>query len=350
MEYHGRLPARTRPRRDEPSWPRVIATTVRLWFERHPLFGRHPLAPSPRTRKRRIMAALVALAVIALGAGVAGVIIGQATSSEPLTVRSSSATGGPASGQQPAGGSSAALGASAATRASAAAWVARQVAPAAIVACDPAMCATLQQQGLPAARLLSLGTAAPDPLGSDVVVATPAVRNQFGTRLAGVYAPGLIATFGSGAGRIDVRAIAANGAAAYQSAVAADRSGRRSAGQQLLRNPRISLSAAARQDLSAGDVDSRLLITLAALAGQQPVKVTSFGDAAPGAGTALPLRAAVIAPLKAGAQAKSRLRSMQSFIEAQRQPFAPLRAGLTNGSALTIEYAAPSPLGLINGP
>ena len=137
----------------------------------------------------------------------------------------------------------AALGASAATRRETATWIAGQVAASAIVACDPAMCTALEADGLPATRLVVLGTAAPDPLGSDIVVATLAVRNQFGTRLQSVYAPVVIASFGAGAGRIDVRTIAPDGAAANLAALAADRSSRVSAGSQLLRNPRIIVAA-----------------------------------------------------------------------------------------------------------
>jgi hypothetical protein len=41
---------------------------------------------------------------------------------------------------------------------------------------------------------------------------------------------------------------------------------------------------------------------------------------------------------------------MLSFIAAQQQPYRPLRASLVGTSALTVEYAAPSPLGLLGGP
>jgi hypothetical protein len=41
---------------------------------------------------------------------------------------------------------------------------------------------------------------------------------------------------------------------------------------------------------------------------------------------------------------------MLSFVDAQQQPFLPLRTSLVNTSALTVEYAAPSPLGLLSGP
>ena len=85
------------------------------------------------------------------------------------------------------------------------------------------MCAALQSAGLPAADLLVLGTATPDPLGADLVVATAAVRSQFGARLAGVYAPVVLARFGTGAAGIDVRVIAPGGAPAYRTCSPATR-------------------------------------------------------------------------------------------------------------------------------
>jgi hypothetical protein len=330
MEYHGtRLPARAR--RTEPSWPTVIATTLRLWFERHPVAGRKG------TRGRRVTVAAAAVGAAALGAGVTFAIVGHTATSARV-------------GAPPSAGSTGALGASAATRAQAASWIAGQVASSAVVACDPAMCAALQADGLPAARLLVLGTAVADPLGSDVVVATASVRNQFGVRLASVYAPAVIASFGSGAGRIDIRATASDGTAADASARAADRRARISAGTQLLRNSRIAVAPGARAALSEGDVDPRVLMLLAALAVQQPVRISAFGDPSPGASQAVPLRSVQIAPLRPGTQAESRLRAMLSFFEAQQRQFLPLRASLAGTSALTVEYAAPSPLGLIGGP
>jgi hypothetical protein len=306
---------------------------------------------------------LAVAVVIALGVAAAGVFIerglavredtssGAATSSRaatPPTAGTSTAvrSGSPAPG---ALGSSGALGVSVATRDQAAKWIATQVTASAIVACDPAMCATLQASGITAGRLLALGTTAADPLGSDVVVATPAVRSQFGIRLAGVYAPAVIASFGSGAGRIDVRAIAPSGAAAYQLVLAADLRARISAGQQLLRNRRIIVPAAARAELLAGGVDPRVLMTLATLAAEQPVRILSFGDPSPGANSAEPLRGMELVPLAGGSLARSSLRSLLSFLSQQRPPFAPLRASITHSSALSAQYAAPSPLGLLGG-
>ena len=322
MEYRG-TGLSARARRSEPSWPSVIATTLRLWLERHPVFG------GKRPRRRRVAVALALVVVVALGAGVIGLIIGRSARSSPVP---------------------AAAGGASATRGEAASWIAGQVAASAIVACDPAMCAVLHADGLPATRLLVLGTATADPLGSDVVVATLAVRNEFGTRLQSVYAPVVIASFGTGAGRIDIRAIAPDGTAAYEAALAADRRSRISAGGQLLRNPRIIVTGGARNALSAGDVDPRLLMMLAALADQQQVRIIAFGDPSPGASPVVPLRSVQIAALGPGAGAEASLRSMLSLIDAQRQPFQPLRAALAGSSALTVEYAAPSPLGLLGGP
>src|ERR1700722_10613169 len=332
----GGLPARAR--RPEPSWPVVIATTLRLWLERHPVIGRRG------SRRRHAAVALAAVALVVLGA--AGAIIGHAATSSSSAASSSAASRDSGSGSL----SAAALGASAVTRGAAASWIADQLAASAIIACDPAMCAALQADGLPATRLLVLGTAAAGPLGSDVVAATLAVRNEFGTRLQSVYAPVVIASFRTGPGGMHARAIAPEGAAAYRAALAADSRSRISAGGQLLRNPHISVAAGARKALSAGDVDSRLLMVLAALATQQQVRITAFGGPSPGAGLGVPLRSVQLAPLGSGAKAVASLRSMLSFVDGQRQPFQPLRAALVGSSALTVEYAAPSPLGLLGSP
>jgi hypothetical protein len=325
--------------RPEPSWPKVIATTVRLWVDRHPVAG------LKMTGWRLV--SLVAGAVIVVSAAITGIVLGSQTTSSavaPVALRSQ-----PSSPSQSAPPSSNSLQAAAATRQAAAQWIVAQVGPSAIVACDPAMCAALQASGIAASRLLVLGTSAPDPLGSDLVVATPALRSQFGARLASVYAPAVIASFGSGAGRIDIRAVAPDGTAAYDSALAADLSARIAAGRQLIGNRHVSMPAAAKAVLRAGQVDPRLLDMIAALAAQQPLRILSFSDSSPGAGAAIPLRGAELAPAHAGEHAAARLRTMLSFLRAQRLPFLPMQADLIGKSALSVEYAAPSPLGLLSG-
>jgi hypothetical protein len=234
-----------------------------------------------------------------------------------------------------------------AARDQAAAWVASQVSAGAIVSCDPVMCAVLVRHGFPAANLLVLGPGAGDPLGSGVVLATGAVRAMFGSRLDTVYAPQTLASFGTGQARIEVRAVAPDGAAAYRTALAADLDARRAAGLQLLADPRVTGPATVRADLAAGRVDARLLITLAAMAANEPLRLLAFGGVGPGASSGTPLRTAELAAPAATAQA------MLAFVRAQRPPYLAARSALSGGSGgqvLSIEFAAPSPLGLLHAP
>ena len=192
----------------------------------------------PRRRLRPFVLAAIAVAVVAFLAAEAS---GALSGGDQVSRLQAAADG---TGASPA----------VAIRHQAAAWVASQVSGGAIVACDPAMCSALLAQGVTAGNLLVLRSAGSDPLGSDVVMATAAVRSQFGARLASVYAPEVIASFGSGELRIDVRAVAPDGAAAFQHALAADLAARRTAGSQLLRNSRIGTSPGARAALVAGQV------------------------------------------------------------------------------------------------
>ena len=178
------------------------------------------------------------------------------------------------------------------TRHQAAVWIGQQVAPDILVGCDPEMCNELQSSGFPAGQLHELQPSAPDPLGSQLVVATPVIQSQFGTRLASVYAPLVIASFGSGAERVDVRYVAPNGTKAFESQLAADRKARVTAGEQLLTNKHVQPSAAARQALLAGQVDPRLLVTLGTLADLMPIHLVAFDDPSPGAASDVPLRGA----------------------------------------------------------
>jgi len=218
-------------------------------------------------------------------------------------------------------------------------WVAKQVSPAAVISCDPAMCAVLKAHGVPAAQLQVNANA--NPADAAVVVATPGVRGQLGTRLTSVYAPELIASFGADPARIDVRAATPGIGPSYPTAVVADRADRISAGQQLLRNKRIGVSHAARAALTAGDVDPRLLVMISALAARQRLNIVSFGDPSPGAPD-VPLRSAVVG---VGKPAK-----LVTFLRGQRPPYRPdqvLIVRIARGQrGLSIEFDAPGPLGL----
>jgi len=242
----------------------------------------------------------------------------------------------------------------------AAAWVATQVSRSAAVSCDPLMCQVLEAHGIPAGHLDVLGPHGARPLGSAVLVATPAVRRDLGGRLGSRYAPVVIASFGSGGARIEIRVIAPDGAAAYIRALRADLASRISSGAQMLQSPRITMSAAARRQVLAGHVDSRLLITIVSMTGLNlvepvPLTVLAFGDPGPGAGGGCPLRSAELGPTGNTDPASSAftVRQMIRFLDQQKPPYAPAWTAmvrLPSGQAvLRLEFAAPTPLGLLAG-
>jgi hypothetical protein len=309
----------------EPSWAKVLGNTVALWLARRPV-------------RHRVLGALVAV-LVAFAAGGLTVAL----------VRNSGTGRGGSTGSGPA--SLAPLRAATAARQSAATWIEAQVSHDTVVSCDPAMCAALQAKGFPAGDLMTLGPGTSDPLGSAVVVATAAVRSLFGSRLTTVYGPTVIASFGSGSAQVDVRVYAAGGAAAYLAALRADQASRQSVGSQLLRNSHVSVSAAARQQLASGQVDSRLLITIATLSGQGPVSVAAFTDSGPGASAGAPLREAELAT-PAGAKS-GYLQSVLALLRAQQPPYLASSATLTRladgQQVVQIVFDAPSPLGLLRG-
>jgi hypothetical protein len=231
------------------------------------------------------------------------------------------------------------------------AWVAAQASRSAVVSCDPQVCADLANKGFPSANLSTLGPESADPLVSDLVVATADIRARYGDRLASAYAPVIIASFGSGDRRIDIRAIAPHGAAAYLSALRADVTARKSAGITLVHSRQITTSAAARAQLIEGKVDRRLLSTIADLAAIHPVSILAFGDSGPGASPGMPLRAADLAEAvgHAARPSPAYVQSMVNFLHAQHGTRAPAHiqtVRLTGGrAALRVEFAAPSPVG-----
>jgi hypothetical protein len=312
----------------EPSWPKVVGTTVQLWLARRP-------------RSQRVLGALIALLVVFAAGGLTVALIRHPAAGRPAPGGGVPDTSGLAPVQ-----------AATAARQSAAAWVSAEVSHSAVVSCDPAMCAALEASGFPAGDLMTLGPAAVDPLGSAVVVSTAAVRSLFGTRLTSVYAPTVIASFGSGTAQIDVRVYAAGGAPAYLAALRADQLSRQNNGRSLLRNRRVSASPAAQPQLAAGHVDTRVLVLIATLAseGPGPVQIVAFGDSGPGASAGVPLREVEIAASPPGARS-GYLPSVLAFLRAQQGPYVPSSVKTTflagGQEVVRIVFDAPSPLGLL---
>ena len=242
------------------------------------------------------------------------------------------------------------LAAEALARKQAVTWILGQVSRAAVVSCDPQVCANLVSAGFPSANLLTLGPTSNDPLGSALVVATAPIRAQYGSRLASVYAPAIIASFGSGTARIDIRLVYPGGAAGYSAVQGTALRARKVAGAQLLANSQIAASATARTQLLSGDVDPRLPQLLAIMAGSHPVHIVGFINQSPGGGPASLLRSVDLATADSTAHLTraAYLSWMQAFIGAQRAQYHPASVQQvtlpTGQTVLRIGYAAPSPL------
>jgi hypothetical protein len=310
----------------------VLDTTLRLWLPRQVTVRRG------RTTGVVAAAAVVTVAALALSGAFSGTAAPAARARAASTPSPARATVRPSAARPSA--TQPTIAQPSPVQAAAAAWIASQLSSDAVIGCDPAMCTALQAQGVTAARLMPLkpgapglkpgAPGAPGPHGATVVVTSDPAATQ--------YAPAVIARFGSGATQLDVRATEPAGAAAYETALRADQTARMSAGSQLLRNNRIHFTAADAAQLRAGQVDARLLATLAALSSQYPFSVTAFGDASPG-----------VAALDRGATitaAGQDLTAALALLKAQVPPFLPAQAEIVN-AALSIEYAAPSPLGLL---
>jgi len=303
---------------------------------------------SGRAGRRWRAAAVLTSILLVAGVGIALVVVRPGASAERLTGGNARPGEQPGPSQQP--GISPPLSAAAAIRAEAVTWIVRQVSRAEVVACDSQVCTDLIHSGFPSLNLWPLGPQSNDPLGSALVVATPAVRAQYGRRLASVYAPLVIASFGSGNARIDIRLVYPGGAKSYHAAARPALRARKAADAQLLTNSHIRLSATARTQLLSGDIDPRLPLLIVTMAHAHRVHIVDFGGWSPGGGPASLLRWVDLATPGRAAHftTAAYLRWIRSFIHVQRAEYRPawsreitLRPGQP---VFRIEYYAPSPL------
>ncbi len=234
-------------------------------------------------------------------------------------------------------------------RSQAVAWVAQQVSHDTVVSCDHAMCSALAQHQFPSGNLHVLDSASSNPSGSTVIVATPTIRSQFGSSLGSSLAPVVLARFGTGRSQIDIRLVATHGATSYRQELAGDVLARKASGIELLSNPRIHASAAARKQLTAGQVDPRLLIVIAVMAADEPVDILEFSDSGPHASAGVPMRLADLAETNGTAQ-PGWTRTMLALMQTQTDQFLPAKYGTTSRAGnvvFYVQFPAPSPLGLL---
>jgi hypothetical protein len=238
--------------------------------------------------------------------------------------------------------------------AQAVAWIAAYVGGGKIVACDGAMCKALRDRSFPPTALVTVQSSLVQVEGADVVVVTDVLRTQLGPLLDGLIAAEPLAVFGAGPATVEIFPVALSGTAAYTRVLAADRAARRSAGLQLLRNARITVTGAARTALANGTVDTRVCALLAALGGSHDVVVGAFTGAGPGAGPDVPVSGVVISRFD-GADAvgsSSAAKQLKTIAGAQRPPYAPLSVSPVaagTGSGLAIVFDQPGSFGLLPG-
>jgi hypothetical protein len=232
-------------------------------------------------------------------------------------------------------------------------WVASQVSKSAVVSCDQAMCDALSKDGFPAGKLLRLGPTSLPPVTSAVVVETPAVRDLFGSSLGAAWAPAVLAAFGTGTAQITVRVMAPHGTGTYQAELSDDLTARRGYGLTLLDNNSIILSSVARQQLSAGQVDSRLVVALTSMAHDEPpLDIVQFGNIGSGASPGVPLRFADLAISEATATGAGGIpayeQALSVAVSAVNPPDQPTSSGTTTSNGKTVfrvEFTGPSPFG-----
>jgi len=234
----------------------------------------------------------------------------------------------------------------AAVRNRAVTWIVHQVSRAAVVGCDALVCNDLVHSGFQ--NVLTYGPQSNDPLGAGLVVSTAAVRAQFRDRLS-VWAPAIIAAFGSGNARIEIRLEFPGGATSYNTVQGKYLHARKLIDTQMLTNRSITFSATAKAQLRSGEIDPRLPELLAIMAHRHPVQVVDFGGHSPGGGPASLLRSMDLATADPPAHLTSSayINRMESFIRAQRSKYHPALSLVklpSRQTVLRIGYEAPSPL------
>jgi hypothetical protein len=321
----------------EPSWTKVIGTTLRLWVRRRVL--RVPdTAKIGRVRATGV-AAVAAVIVVAVVAAIAAAVVALTSAPASHHARQHPPVRPTLTAAQKQAQAAAAR-ALAANSTAAAIWIAAQVSEQAVIGCDPASCAAILTAGYDSSGQVVLQRGVALPSAGALVVATPAVRSQYGAGLV-TTAPEVIATFGTGLQAVQVRVVVPGGQAAYSQAASSTLTASRSAALKLMGDSAVRVHPAARLDLTAGLVDLRLLTVLQRLAAHYPVDIYSFAEGGPVAGGSVPFRLALLTGLT-----RRQVAGAERLLKALPEQFRPALAAvrLPGGKyAMPISFKAPSP-------
>jgi hypothetical protein len=228
------------------------------------------------------------------------------------------------------------------------------IGPTHVVACDVSVCALLHARGFPSSSLITVTSGLSDVEQADTIVLTPVLRDQLGAGVDAIVSAEPLAVFWSGAARVEVAAVALDGADNYKQSLAVDRANRRTAGLALLDDRNLTVDAQARAVLAAGLVDTRVCALLALLTGTHTVVLAGFTPVTAGAGPDIPSAGVVVESIDGQPATGTNPKAAQllSVVHAQQAPYLAMSAtpGTLDGHrGLQIVFSQPGELGLLGG-
>jgi hypothetical protein len=190
-----------------------------------------------------------------------------------------------------------------------------------------------------------VGPAAPATWTSyDLVLSTESLRTSATTGSQAdeaVRHSVVVATFGRGDTKVEIRRIDAEGARDPSAGTSHDTTAAARQGAALSRNPSIDFAPAAQQLLTDGKVDVRVMTTLVALAVDHPLQVTAFpADPAETAAEATPPPRR-IAELQVASSTDAE--AIAGLLRAQQAPYRPAHIDIRPDGHMTVTYE-PAPL------
>ncbi|PZF85315.1 hypothetical protein C1I92_05580 [Jiangella anatolica] len=190
-----------------------------------------------------------------------------------------------------------------------------------------------------------LRPAPPDWTHYDYVVSTPALRGDETERpevRTALAESTVVAAFGAGAARIEIRAIHPLGRDVAEAVAAADRRTVRYSTRQLLRNDALTFDAGARAIATAGRIDPRLVIVLGKLSGTHELDVSL--PALPGEDDGVRRRVVL-----GGLPTDDEAARLALWLLGQPPPFTPLSVD-TDGTTVIATYSLVAPRDLLPDP
>ena len=123
----------------------------------------------------------------------------------------------------------------------------------------------------------------------------------------------------------------------------------------MLGDSQISVPVLAGNQLAAGQVDSRLMLALADLAGHQPINIVKFGNDGPGASADIPLRYVDLAENVPAAHLGrpayvNAVRALLGQANVKYRPASMTTMTVDGEAVLRVTVTAPSPLGVFGTP